>query len=66
MYDATDMVGNVWEWVDGWYDQAGALRVLYGGSWVDGPKRARCTGEMRAPPETRRANFGFRCAVDEE
>ena len=66
MYDATDMVGNVWEWVDGWYDQAGTLRVLYGGSWVDGPKRARCTGEMRAPPETRRANFGFRCAVDEE
>ncbi len=65
-YGATDMVGNVWEWVDGWYDDAQTLQLLQGGSWVNGAARAKCSGTMWARPGSSRADFGFRCAVDKE
>ncbi len=65
-YGVTDMVGNAWEWVDGWYDEAKTLQALYGGSWVNGPERAKCTGEMGARPGASHADFGFRCAADKE
>jgi formylglycine-generating enzyme required for sulfatase activity len=62
----TDMVGNVWEWVDGWYDSAKTLRLLHGGAWADGQKTARCAGETWAKPGVRRIDAGFRCVVDVE
>ncbi|MCZ6635072.1 MAG: SUMF1/EgtB/PvdO family nonheme iron enzyme [bacterium] len=62
----SNMVGNVWEWVDGWYDSAKTLRLLHGGSWADGKETARCAGETWAKPGTRRIDAGFRCVVDRE
>ncbi len=60
----TDMVGNVWEWVDGWYDSAKTLRLLHGGAWADDQKTATCAGEAWAKPSTKRIDAGFRCVLD--
>lgn len=65
-YGVRDLVGNVWEWADGWYGKGETHRALYGGSWVNGPDRAKCTGGTWALPDERHANVGFRCAVGEE
>jgi formylglycine-generating enzyme required for sulfatase activity len=62
-YGLRNTVGNVWEWVDDHYDGAEELRSVMGGSWVNGPDRAKCTGESWARPEARRANVGFRCVA---
>ena len=63
VYGVKDMVGNVWEWVDGWYGNKRELRAIYGGSWLDGEKRAKCTGAAWAETDARRSDVGFRCAV---
>ena len=66
VYGVKDMVGNVWEWVDGWYGNKRELRAIYGGSWLDGEKRAKCTGAVWAEPDAKRSDVGFRCAVGVE
>ncbi len=66
LYGITGMTGNAWEWVDGWYGQGQKLRILHGGSWVDGSDRAKCTGSTWSHPEASHANAGFRCVVSEE
>lgn len=66
VYGVKDMVGNVWEWVDGWYGNNRELRAIYGGSWLDGEKRAKCTGAGWAEPDDRRSDVGFRCVVGAE
>jgi formylglycine-generating enzyme required for sulfatase activity len=63
-YGVTDMVGNVWEWVDGWYDDAKTLRLLHGGSWADDQKTATCAAETWAAPGSRRIDAGFRCVAE--
>ena len=40
-YGIHDMIGNVWEWTDGWYDPERDWRVVRGGSWFHNVNFAR-------------------------
>jgi formylglycine-generating enzyme required for sulfatase activity/outer membrane protein assembly factor BamD (BamD/ComL family) len=74
-YGALDMTGNVWEWTstlylgypykadDGREDlEAGRLRVLRGGSYVDGQDNVRAASRGGMEPSEVHGNNGFRCA----
>jgi formylglycine-generating enzyme required for sulfatase activity len=71
-----DMLGNVWEWVNDWFDQNyyqnspsqdptgpadGARRVLRGGSWDYYPWLFRVSNRDRNNPGVRGGHIGFRC-----
>jgi formylglycine-generating enzyme required for sulfatase activity len=78
-YDVLDMAGNVWQWVNDFYDfrgysgyptanppgvESGPTHVLRGGSWVDTPNRVTTTARSSQPPDARDDATGFRCAAD--
>lgn len=58
-----DLIGNVWEWTDGWYDEARGWRVVRGGSWFHSANLAR--SEARYGRHLTQAYHldlvGFRC-----
>jgi formylglycine-generating enzyme required for sulfatase activity len=71
------MLGNVWEWVNDWWDQSyyenspsqdpigptsGTERILRGGSWIGGPRDIRVSLRNRRNPANRDLDLGFRCA----
>ena len=58
-----DMIGNVWEWTDGWYDTDRRWRVVRGGSWFNSLNFARVGGRygLRLSPGYRLDLIGFRC-----
>jgi formylglycine-generating enzyme len=71
-----DMHGNVWEWCSNWYGSyanavnegptapaPGALRVLRGGSWFNGPLFCRSAYRYALAPGSRLLNGGFRVAA---
>jgi serine/threonine-protein kinase len=71
-----DILGNVWEWVNDWYDEnyyqnspsqdptgpaSGGFRVLRGGSWDIFPEYVRFSDRLSWSPADRIDSHGFRC-----
>ena len=70
-----DMSGNVWEWVEDFYQDnynaapedgsarmTGSMHVLRGGSWGKDPKFARAAARSKFSANYRDFSYGFRLA----
>jgi formylglycine-generating enzyme len=78
-YGVYDMAGNVWEWVNDWYDpkyyekspntnpkgpETGTERVLRGSGWQNETPTVRIFTRVDSDPAVRNESTGFRCARD--
>ena len=79
-YGIYDMAGNVYEWVNDWYDPtyykysplenpkgptSGEYKILRGGSWYDTDEdRLMTVFRYMSSPTDRSYTYGFRCAKD--
>ena len=58
---AYEMVGNVWEWCQDWYNSDKDSKVLRGGSWLTSIDNLRVTIRTYYDPNSKIYNYGFRC-----
>ncbi len=65
-FGAYDMIGNVWEWIDDFWDASSKSRVLRGGGWnINGTNfyLKTFTRDLNFP-DVKNHHTGFRCLKD--
>lgn len=63
---AWDMSGNVWEWINAWYDDENRYRVVRGGSWIGYRWFARASFCNWSIPLMFNDDLGFRPVIAPE